>query len=37
MNAIMNYQVPLNAGKFSTSRGPVSFARGTLLRGQSVR
>ena len=31
MNMVMNLWVPYNAGKFLTSRGPVSFSRRTLL------
>jgi hypothetical protein len=33
VNAVMNVQVPWNAGNFLTSRRPVSFSRWTLLRG----
>jgi hypothetical protein len=33
MNAVMNFLDPLNAGNFSTSRGPVSFSGRTLLYG----
>jgi len=31
MNAVMNLQVPKNAGNFLTSCKPVSFSRQTLL------
>ena len=30
VNAVMNLQVPLNAGNFLTIRKPVSFSRRTL-------
>jgi hypothetical protein len=35
VNAIMNFQVPYNAGNFLTSCKPVSFSRRTLLHGVS--
>jgi len=33
VNAVMNLQVPQNAGNFLTSREPVSFSRRTLFQG----
>jgi hypothetical protein len=33
VNAVMNIQVPRNAGTFLTSLGAVSFSGGTLLHG----
>ena len=35
VSAVMNLQVPQNAGKFLTSCKPVSFSRRTLHRGVS--
>ena len=35
VNAVMNFQVPYNAGNFLTSCKPVSFSRRTLLHGES--
>jgi hypothetical protein len=35
VNAVINLQVPQNAGNFLTSRGPDSFSRRTLLLGGS--
>jgi len=35
VNAVMNFRVPQNAGKFLTSRKPVIFSRRTLLHGVS--
>jgi hypothetical protein len=35
VNALMNFQVPENAGNFLTSCTPVSFSRRTLLHGVS--
>jgi hypothetical protein len=36
VNAVMDHQVPLNAGNFLTSWEPVSFSRRTLLYGVSI-
>ena len=33
VNAVMNFHVPLDAGNFLTSSGPVSFSRMSLLHG----
>ena len=33
VNAVMNLRVPLNAGNFLISRGPVGFSGRTLLHG----
>ena len=35
VNAVMNFRVPQNAGKFSTSWKSVRFSRTTLLHGVS--
>ena len=35
VNAVMNLTIPLNAGNFLTSLGPVSFSGRTLLHGVS--
>jgi len=35
VNAVMNIQVPLNAGNFLTTRETVSFSRRTLIHGVS--
>jgi hypothetical protein len=36
VNAVMNLQVPYNAGNFLTSCKPVSFSRRTFLHGERV-
>ena len=36
-NEVMNLRVPQKCGEFSTGRGTVSFSRGILLSGVSVK
>ena len=37
VNAVMNLQLPQNAGNFLTNNEPVSLSRRTVLHGVSVR